>query len=164
MTTYTLLSGEPLDLSGLANEERRYLEELVGDAGNGVDYFDLLRRVKGRDALPLRGGAITPVIVSSVLYRAAHDIADRVGIEQGYLLAPDVKRPTDLGVDDDLLSLTEAARVIGITRPAAHQAVKEERLRGRRVGNAWVIRRRDAEEFKLNRSQRLSTQAETASA
>ena len=113
---------------------------------------------------PLRGGPITPAIAASAIYRAAHDMADRVGIEQGYLLAPDVERPTDLGVDDDLLSLAEAAELIGITRPAVHQAVKEERLRGRRVGNAWVIRRADAETFRLNRQRRSSASTETARA
>jgi len=156
MKTYTLLSGEILDLSGLGGDENLYLQELTRDAGSGLDYFDLLRRVKGRDALPLRGGPITPAIAGSMLYRVAHDLADRVGIEQGHLLAPDVERPRNLGVEDDLLSLTEAAALIGITRPATHQALKEERLRGRRVGNAWVIRRVDAKEFRDSRTQRPS--------
>jgi len=59
---------------------------LVSDAYRDTDYFDLLRRVKGPEALPLRGGPITPTIAASVLYRVAHDIADRTGIEQGYLM------------------------------------------------------------------------------
>jgi hypothetical protein len=151
---YEALSGEVLNLSGLSRAESKYLEQLSADAQRSVDYFELLRRVKGRDALPLRGGPLTPAIATSAFYRAAHDIVDRVGIEQGYLLAPDVAasaRATN--GTGDLLSLTEAADLIGISRPAAHQALKEERLRGRQVGNAWVIASADALAFKKARDR-----------
>jgi hypothetical protein len=154
METHKLLTGETLGLSKLTDEERAFLRRLAKDAKGGADYFDLLRRVKGPKALPLRGGPITPAIAGSVLYRAAHDIADRVGIEQGYLLAPEVARSVDANGAGDLLSLTEAADFIGITRPAAHQALTEGRLRGRRVGNAWVVAKADAETFRKSRSNR----------
>jgi hypothetical protein len=154
MSTHELLSGEKLSLGGLTNEERTFLHRLASDAKRDADYFDLLRRVKGPEAFPLRGGPITPAIAASVLYRVAHDIADRNGIEQGYLLPPDVAKPVELKGGRDLLSLTEAAELIGITRPAAHQALVEERLRGQRVGNAWVVTRADAEAFRKARSNR----------
>jgi hypothetical protein len=154
METHKLLTGETLSLSKLTEQERAFLRRLAKDAERGADYFDLLRRVKGPKALPLRGGTITPAIATSVFYRAAHDIADRGGIEQGYLLAPDVARSVEANGAGDLLSLTEAADLIGITRPAAHQALTEERLRGRRVGNAWVVARADAETFRKSRSNR----------
>ena len=154
METHELVTGETLRLSKLSNEERAFLRRLAKDAKGGADYFDLLRRVKGPKALPLRGGPITPAIAASVLYRTAHDLADRVGIEQGYLLAPDVARSVEANGTGDLLSLTEAADFIGITRPAAHQALTEKRLRGRRVGNAWVVARADAETFRKSRSNR----------
>ena len=152
METRKLLTGEMLNLANLTDDERAFLGGLAKDAKAGADYFDLLRRVKGPKAIPLRGGPITPSIVASVLYRAAHDIADRVGIEQGYLLAPGVGRSVEANGNEDLLSLTEAADLIGITRPAAHQALTENRLNGRRIGNAWVIARADAEGFKKSRS------------
>ncbi len=159
MSSYRLLLGEVLELSLLTAEEMLYLRELSAAAEGGAEYFDLLQRVKGKGALPLRGGAITPVIAMSVLYRAAHDIVDRVGIKQGFLLAPDVDRST-VKPGDDLLSLTEAAEFIGISRPATHQALVESRLVGQRVGNAWVIRRAAAEEFKEARSHRQLSAAE----
>jgi hypothetical protein len=152
METYELLTGEVLNIFGLADAERAFLKRLSDEADRGADYFDLLRLVKGPEALPLRGGPITPAIAASVLYRAAHDIADRVGIKQGYLLAPDVARSVEAA--PDLLSLTETAELIGITRPATHQALLEARLSGQRVGNAWVVRRADAEAFKRARSSR----------
>jgi excisionase family DNA binding protein len=154
METHELLAGEKLSLAGLGDEDRAFLRRLAGDAERDTEYFTLLRRVKGPGALPLRGGAITPAIATSVLYRVAHDIADRVGIAQGYLLAPDVARSKEAKFGGDLLSLTEAAELIGITRPAAHQALVEQRLRGWRVGNAWVVKRTDAEAYRKARSNR----------
>lgn len=152
MKTYELLSGERLDLSGLEKHEVEFLDGLKADAtSEGADYFELLKRVKGREAVPLRGRTITPQTARSPLYRAAHDVADRLGIEQGYVLGPDVDR-TVVKPEAGLLSMTEAAELIGISRPAVHQALHEERLRGRRVGNAWVVRRVDAEAFKRARA------------
>ena len=146
MDRYELLNGDVLDLTLLSPADGSFLAELSQDAGGG-DYFDLLRRVKGPDAFPLRGGRITPEVARSVLYRVAHDMAGRVGIRQGFVLEPGVEVPQ---MDDEggLLSLTEAAELIGISRAAAHQALQEERLRGRRVGTAWIIRRVDAESYK----------------
>jgi hypothetical protein len=155
MKTYELLSGEVLSGAELSAREVEFLDGLAKDARAGADYFDLLRRVKGPEAVPLRGKRITPHVVSSVLYRVAHDVADRVGIAQGYLLPPNADRAS-VKQDAELLSLTEAADLIGISRPAAHQALTEQRLAGQRVGNAWVVRRPDAEAFRRARSNRPS--------
>ena len=154
MAEHKLLEGEVIDTSGFSDAEHRFLKKLSEDGRRGAEYFDLLRRVKGPKALPLRGGRVTPRIARSAFYRVAHDIADRVGIEQGYLLGPDVESPAGGGLQQDLLSLTEAADLIGISRPAAHQALVEGRLRGQRVGNAWVVRRADARAFKETRDDR----------
>jgi excisionase family DNA binding protein len=154
MIGHKLLDGEVVDTSGFSEAERRFLKELADDGRRGAEYFDLLRRVKGPAALPLRGGRLTPQIARSAFYRVAHDIADRVGIEQGYLLAPDIERPVGRRVERELLSLTEAAELIGISRPAAHQALVEGRLKGQRVGKAWVVRRPDAMAFKETRDGR----------
>jgi excisionase family DNA binding protein len=154
MAEHKLLDGEVVETSGFSEAEHRFLKKLADEGRRGAEYFDLLRRVKGQGALPLRGGRLTPQIATSAFYRVAHDIADRVGIEQGYLLAPDVERPVGTRVERDLLSLTEAAELIGISRPAAHQALVEGRLKGQRVGNAWVVRRADATAFKETRDGR----------
>jgi hypothetical protein len=153
MKTYELLTGETIGVAEFDKREEEFIRNLSTDAEKGAEYFDLLKRVKGREALPLRGGQITPAIARSPLYRVAHDIADRAGVAQGYLLPPKADR-TVVKYDAELLSLTEAADLIGITRPAAHQALTEKRLAGQRVGNAWVVRRSDAEAFQRGRSGR----------
>jgi hypothetical protein len=153
MKTRKLLSGEEIDLAVLDERDGAYLAQLSADAEGGADYFDLLRRVKGPDAFPLRGGRITAATARGPLYRAAHDIADRVGIAQGYLLAAEADPAAVKAEPEQLLSLTEAADSIGISRPAAHQALVEGRLAGQRVGNAWVVLRADVETFKRARAR-----------
>jgi excisionase family DNA binding protein len=154
MARHKLLDDEVIDTSSFSAAERRFLKELAQDGRRGAEYFDLLRRVKGPGAVPLRGGRLTPRIARSAFYRVAHDIADRIGIEQGFLLEGGLERPANGDLHQDLLSLTEAADLIGISRPAAHQALAEGRLRGQRVGNAWVVRRTDARAFKQSRGDR----------
>jgi excisionase family DNA binding protein len=155
MKSYELLTGERIDAAAFDQREEDFIRKLSADAESGADYFDLLKRVKGPDAFPLRGGRITAAVARSPLYRIAHDVADRVGIVQGYLLDPKVDRSV-VQPNAELLSLTEAAGLIGITRPAAHQALAEKRLVGQRVGNAWVVRRSDVETFMRARSARPS--------
>lgn len=151
---HTLLTGETLDLSALDPAEVNYFARLQRDAQQAdADYFDLLRQVKGPEALPRRGGVITPAIARSALYRAAHDIADRVGVQQGHVLAPNVDT-TGLAQNGHLLSMTEAAEHIGITRPAVHQALREGRLKGQQVGNAWIVHKADADAFRREREGR----------
>jgi hypothetical protein len=167
MARHELLDGEVIDTSAFSDAERRFLKELAQDGRRGAEYFDLLRRVKGPGAVPLRGGRLTPRVARSAFYRVAHDIADRIGIEQGFLLESGVERPANGVLHRNLLSLTEAAGVIGISRPAAHQALVEGRLRGQRVGNAWVVRQADATAFKesrRDRGARSATKATSAAA
>lgn len=156
MKDYKLLGGEVLKLDEVQGTDLAFLDRLIAEAKAGRDYFELLRQVKGPDALPLRGDRITPAVANSVLYRVAHDVADRVGIEQGYVLAPGVDAST-VKPSPDLLSMTEASTLIGITRAAVHQAILEERLRATRIGNAWIVQRQDAEAFREARASRGGT-------
>lgn len=41
----------------------------------------------------------------------------------------------------DLVSLTEAAKMLGITRQAAHLRAQNGQLRGALIGKTWVFRR-----------------------
>jgi hypothetical protein len=52
--------------------------------------------------------------------------------------------PTDPRIPD-LVSLTEAAAMLGITRQAAHLRAQAGQLPGRLVGKTWVFRRAEVE-------------------
>lgn len=150
--SYTTITGEVIADGALSAADRQYLDDLDAFARSGGDYFEVLRRVKGPGARPLPDGRITARVAASPLYRIAHDIADRLGVEAGYLLPPDAEFNVS-GLD--LMSLTEAAEVIGISRQAVHEALTKGQLAGQRVGNAWVLERQDVEHYRSRRENAL---------
>lgn len=52
----------------------------------------------------------------------------------------------------DLVSLHEAAEILGIYRTLTHRLVQQGVLRGRKVGNAWVFRRSVVEKLRDQRA------------
>jgi excisionase family DNA binding protein len=76
----------------------------------------------------------------------AEDIADRAGIRQG-ILAPD---PGDERVPmEDIVSVTEAAKFLGVTRSAVIKAAQVGRIKGKKIGNTWTLLRRSVDGYKV---------------
>ena len=48
----------------------------------------------------------------------------------------------------DLISTTDAARIIGVDESQVRQYLRRGTLKGRKVSITWLIERRDAERFK----------------
>lgn len=147
---HALLSGEVLDLSGLEPAERHYLDQLAADAERGAGYFDLLMKVKGPGALPSAGsgGMVTTAVLESVVYRVAQDIVQRVGIAQGKLGAPTNAAPSQL------LSVPEAARLVGVTRQALNDAIARGRLQAQKVGGSYVLKLDDVRAYRATAEER----------
>jgi hypothetical protein len=144
---YELLNGEILDLSPLPREGVEYLLDLMRRAMSDEDYFDLERRVCGPGAYPLEGSArVTREIHDTPLFRSAEDIVDRVGIRQGVLAAdPGHERvPTE-----DIVSVTEAANSLGITRSAVIKAAQTGRIKGKKIGHTWALLRRSVDSYRV---------------
>jgi len=144
---YELLNGETLDLSASGKEDDAFLLDLMQRAMNDEDYFDLERRVCGQGAYTLKGSArITREVHETPLFRAAEDIVDRVGIRQG-ALAPD---PGDERVPtEDIVSVTEAADALGITRSAVIKAAQTGRIKGKKIGHTWALLRRSVDSYRV---------------
>lgn len=144
---YQLLNGETLDLSALPREDMEFLMALMRRAMVDEDYFSLERAVCGPAAHPLKGGArVTREIHDSLLFRVAEDIVDRAGIRQG-ALAPD---PGDERVPtEDIVSVTEAAKQLGVTRSAVIKAAQTGRIKGKKLGHTWALLRRSVENYKV---------------
>ncbi len=134
---YELLNGDTLDLSRLPRQDVEFLLDLMQRAMSDEDYFDLERRVCGRGAYPLKDSArVTREVHDTPLFRAAEDIVDRVGIRQG-ALAPE---PGDQRVPtEDIVSVTEAAEALGITRSAVIKAAQAGRIKGKKIGHTWAL-------------------------
>lgn len=144
---YELLNGEALDLSSLPKQDIQFLLDLMQRAMNDEDYFDLERRVCGKGAYPLKGSTrVTHEIHDTPLFRAAEDVVDRVGIRQG-ALAPD---PEDERVPtEEIMSVTEAADSLGITRSAIIKAAQAGRIKGKKIGHTWALLRRSVDSYSV---------------
>lgn len=144
---YALLNRDVVDVSTLPREDIDFLLDLMHRAMEGEDYFALERRVCGPDAYPLKGSQrVTREIHDSPLFRVAEDIVDRVGIRQG-ALAPG---PGDERVPmEEIVSVTEAARTLGITRSAIVKAAQSGRIKGKKIGHTWALLRRGIESYKV---------------
>ncbi len=145
---YQLLAGGQVSIGWLNKTDMDFLEDLKERIDDGESYFLLLELVRGADAYPLKGHPkLTSEVAQSALFRVASDMVERAGIQQGFALPPG---DDGLGMPDEqpLVSVSEAAEVIGITRAAVHQAMTKGKLRGYQVGSMWVLRRRSAEAYR----------------
>ena len=148
---YELLGGDRISIGWLGEPDMRFLEMLKDGAQGGESYFDLLRLVRGKGAYPLKGSQrLTSEVAQSVLYRVASDIVERAGIRQGVALEPgsDMESPDDR----PLVSLSEAAEIIGMSRAGVHLALTKGRLKGWQVGSIWVLDLRDVKRYRDNRN------------
>lgn len=145
---HEMLDGTSVDLDGLTATERDYLAELAAACARpDADYFEALKKAKGPGSPALQGGKITAEALEHPVYRVANDIVARLGIREGWILAPGVtEKPT--GRPEDLMSVTQAADELGITRAAVHDALREGRLKGQQIGNAWVLNRADVAAYR----------------
>jgi hypothetical protein len=143
---YTLLSGRQLSLGWLDEMDMQYLEGLAEKAKAGEDYFELLKLVRGHGAYPRDGGSLTPEVAQSLVFQVATDIVERAGIEQGLSIHP--QDLFDIPQETPLVSIAQAAEIIGFSKAATHQALMKGKLRGWLVGNYWVLDRSSVERFR----------------
>lgn len=147
---YELLSGERVSIGWLSEADLKWLEQLKEDVEKGADYFILLKRVRGVSARPLKGSdKLTQEVAQSALFRVASDIVERAGIRQGFSL------PMGSGLETPdekpLVSASEAAEMIGISRAGVHLALTRGKLRGWKVGKMWVVDCNSASSYRNNR-------------
>lgn len=145
--TYRLLKGELIGLGQLTKDDLAFLLDLQRRAMENEDYFELERCVCGPGAYPLKGSArVTREIHETPLFRVAEDIVDRVGIRQGVIAPDEDDRMIPI---EGIMGVTEAAEYLGITRSAVIKSAQAGRLKGKKVGNRWVLLRRSVESYQV---------------
>ena len=153
MATYKLLNGRALDLGRLGAREQTFLRDLQKMARQNISYFELARIAVGPGSVALSGrNRIDRRIVESPLYLAARDIATRAGITQGLILAPEyeherAKAPADFS----MMSVAQAAELIGITKVAVYKAIDKGTIKALRIGNVTVVERASVKAYSENR-------------
>lgn len=153
MNGHRLLDGRRVALREFNVREQAFLTDLQRMARQGVSYFEVYRAAAGPGSLALQGrNRIDRRIVESGLYLVARDMATRVGIRQGLVLAPEhqnerVTAPRDAS----MISVTQAADLIGITRAAIYKALEKGALEAIRIGNVTVVKRASANAYRERR-------------
>ena len=143
MKRHKLLSGEAVRLEDIEARDLAFLKNLQRMATSGISFFELERVAIGPGSPALQGWSrVTRDIVSSPLYRVAADIATRAGIAEGLILAAEHEgKRSQIPADRSLMSVTQAADTLGISRAAVHKALQQNRLAGDRYGNVVLVRR-----------------------
>lgn len=145
--TYRLLDGEVVDLRALPREDMAFLLDLQRRAMEDADYFDIERAVCGQGAYALKGSPrVTRELHATPLFRVAEDIAYRAGIRQG-VIAPN--EDDEMVPIEGILSVSEAAERLGITRSAIVKAARAGRLKGRKIGRSWALLERSVEGYEV---------------
>lgn len=155
MKKYKPLSGETVRLDDLEAHELAFLKNLERMAKSRMSFFEIERVAIGPGSPALRGWSrLTREIASSALYRVASDIATRAGIAEGLFLAPEHEdERKQIPADRSLMSVTQAANTLGISRAAVHKAIQRKRLPAQRYGNVVLVSREEVLRHKRERVQ-----------
>lgn len=159
MKRHKLLSGETIGLEDVEARDVAFLKNLQRMATSGISFFELERVAIGPGSPALQGWSrVTREIVSSPLYRVAADIATRAGIAEGLILAPEHEdRRSQIPADRSLMSVTQAANTLGISRAAVHKAIQQKRLAAQRYGNVLLVNREAVQRYRRERSESQSS-------
>jgi excisionase family DNA binding protein len=154
MKRHKLLSGETVGLEDAAARDLVFLKNLQRMATSGISFFEVERVAIGPGSPALQGRSrVTREIVRSPLYRVATDIATRAGIEEGLVLAPEHEnKRSQIPEDRSLMSVTQAANTLGISRAAVHKAIQQKRLAAQRFGNVLLVAREAVKRYMRERS------------
>lgn len=150
---YVTLTGEKIHFSGLTAEEKVFLGRAVKAYEAGEAYPNFVNRVNAPGSPALGGGQwVTEKVARSPLYRVCQDIADRLGITQGFLAVgknSSMERTgfIDAADEPDFSSCEEAAQRIGLTAEAVRKAIREKRLPARQVGRTYVLERKAVDAY-----------------
>ena len=166
LKAYITLTGERIDLSQLTLEEKAFLGHIVKAYEESEAYPNFVNRINspGSPALA-KGRWVTEKVAASRLYRVCQDLADRLGIAQGFLALGQKSSLQDAGFVDrrepDYVSSVEAAKLAGVTAEAIRKAIRERRIPARQVGRTYLVERRAVQAYAA-RSARVADRARPA--
>ena len=149
-----LRDGTVVDVSKLDARQRAFLADLDKMARQEVSYFEIYRTALGPGSPALQGrNRVDRELVESPLYLVAEDIAIRAGIDQRLIVAPEYREEWAAKAprDGSMVSVTQAAMLIGITRAAVYKAIERKTLGALHIGNVTVVDRASAVEYKRAR-------------
>jgi len=153
MKPHRLLDGTEVDLSELDKTEQVFLGQLHRMADEDINYFEIYRMALGPGSVALGGrNRVDQKITISPVYLVARDIATRAGIKQQLILAPEhASKRSEIPADGSMISATQAANFIGVSRAAVYKAIEHGKLASRKIGNVTLVLKKSAVEYKAKR-------------
>ena len=150
MRKHELLNGQTVNLGALDARALGFVRELERMVRQGVSYFEVYRVALGPGSPALAGrNHIDRRIVESPIYLLASDIATRAGITQGLVLAPEYEHErAKAPADSSMMSVAQAADLIGISRAAVYKAVDKGAIKALRIGNVTVVERKSVAAYR----------------
>ena len=159
---YVTLTGGKIDISGLTAEEKLFLGRAVKAFEAGEAYPNFVNRVNAAGSPALGGGQwVTAKVVRSPLYRLCQDLADRLGIAQGFLALgknSSTERTgfVEVASEPEFVSCEEAAHRIGVSAEAIRKAIREKRLPAGQVGRTYLLERNAVDAYAARSGREVS--------
>lgn len=151
MERYTTIAGEVLEYETLSPEVARFLAR-VFDAANDprVTEAAMIDLVYGRENPILRQdilpnhGVVTKEVFADPVYHVMTDLLGRKRVQMGTL---DPER----ALDEYTVTISEAAKRLGVHVSAVRQAVHAHRIDAVKRGGVWLIKPSSVESYKVAR-------------
>ena len=166
---YVTLTGERIALAGLTAEQKVFLGRVVKAYEAGEAYPNFVNRVNTPGSPALQGGQwVTKGVAASPVYCVCQDLADRLGIAQGFLALGKNSSVKDAGFvargQRDFVSCEDAAREIRVTPEAIRKAIRQQRLPARQVGRTYLLDRESVKAYAIRRKRAVRVASRPAPA
>ena len=125
LRTYVTQDRHVIDLTTLTDPEMRFYEECLAAYRGSEDFTQLMNRVQsaGNPALAPTQGWITEAAWTHPLFQACRDLADRVGLREGWVATGPGNDPACDPADDAWLTMGEALARKAVTASGLHRAI-----------------------------------------
>ena len=152
------IAEEQIETSHFLPEEKLFLGEMISKSKSS-NYLDFENQLTEQDS-PIFSHAkrLGKPISETPLYKICEDLATRLGIRQGYLVREEiVSLPNGESMERKELTTGQVANLAGCTREAVRKAIREGRLRARRVGRLSLVWENDAQAFAARRGMLMAS-------
>lgn len=179
LDSYRLIGGAVVDLQQLDDRARAFVSDLALRLSQGQGYQELVGRVMHPSA-PIYAdeSPLAPDALDLPAVRVARDLVYRAGVAEGIIRprgAEGSVEPLPRGVrvvrdaagvpqavpasgqaltTEEIVTVGEAMAMLGITRQAVINAVRNARIRGEQHGSIWILSREDVLRYRAARSAR----------
>ncbi|MCO4761977.1 MAG: helix-turn-helix domain-containing protein [Myxococcales bacterium] len=182
LDSYRLITGAVVDLRQVPPDARLFLSDLALRLAQGQGYGELVGRVLSPTSIVYGGmSPLAPGAQELPAVRVARDLVYRAGVAEGAIVPSPAEQealPRGLRTARDeqgelkevagapptltreqIVTVGESMKLLGITRQAVINAVRAGKVRGEQHGKLWLLSREDVLRYRADRAQRAGRQS-----